>query len=87
MRSALGRGTTVTITLPLQISDQGLARPDKQQTLPQQDVLQGRTVLLAEDNEINMEVAGECLGMMGARVLPSCNGLEAVECFSRSAIG
>lgn len=87
VRSALGRGTTVTITLPLQTSDQGLARPDKQQTLPQQDVLQGRTVLLAEDNEINMEVAGECLGMMGARVLPAWNGREAVECFSRSAIG
>src|SRR5699024_5166700 len=87
VRSALGRGTTVTITLPLQTSDQGLARPDKQQTLPQQDVLQGRTVLLAEENEINMEVAGECLGMMGARVLPAWNGREAVECFSRSAIG
>lgn len=87
VRSALGQGTTVTITLPLQTTDEEPAQAEKQAALPEQNVLQGRTVLLAEDNEINMEVAGECLGMMGARVLPAWNGREAVECFSRSTIG
>ena len=42
---------------------------------------------MAEDNEINMEVASECLSMIGANVLQAWNGQEAVELFSSKENG
>ena len=42
---------------------------------------------MAEDNEINMEIAVEFLTMMGAEVMQAENGQEAVEQFARSAPG
>lgn len=43
--------------------------------------------MLAEDNEINMEVAGECLKMLGAKVLEAWNGQEAVDVFAAQEPG
>ena len=86
VKSKLGEGTTITVTLPLQTTAGDLPA-EKAATLPDTDTLSGRTILLVEDNEINMEVTGECLGMMGARVLPAWNGQEAVEAFAASALG
>lgn len=43
----------------------------------------GRTILMAEDNEINAEIAVEMLGMRGAKVEIAPNGIEAVEMFEK----
>ena len=41
-------------------------------------------MLLAEDNEVNMEIATEILTMSGIKILQAWNGLEAVERFKES---
>ena len=61
-------------------------RPFRQQD-PDMSVLQGVSVLLAEDNPVNMELARELLGMSGMEVTEAWNGREAVEKFATSAPG
>ena len=47
----------------------------------------GCRVLVAEDNDINMEIVSELLTMNGLEVLPAANGREAVEQFAASPEG
>lgn len=80
VNSELGKGSTFTVTFPLRTLDTEI----RQESVPEQEEsysLEGKTILLAEDNEINMEVATECLAMAGAHVLQAVNGREAVELF------
>lgn len=49
-----------------------------------QEALRGKHILLAEDNEINMEIATELLAMYGAEVTQAWNGVEAVQCFRKT---
>ncbi|WP_343209523.1 PAS domain-containing hybrid sensor histidine kinase/response regulator [Anaerolentibacter hominis] len=49
--------------------------------------LQGRHVLLVEDNDLNREIAAELLSMQGIHVDTAVNGKEAVEQFAASAPG
>ena len=81
--SALGQGTTFTVTLPFDVGEV-LPAPREEQ-LPAQDMqLEGLTILLAEDNFLNMEIATELLQMRGAQVVPAENGLEALDAFRAS---
>ena len=50
----------------------------------EEDFLRNRKILLAEDNEINMEIACELLDMYGAQVVKAWNGKEAVDLFAAS---
>lgn len=47
------------------------------------DILKGHHVLLAEDNEINQEIAVELLKMVGLEIDCVCNGQEALDLFLR----
>ena len=81
--SALGQGTTFTVTLPFDVGEV-LPAPREEQ-LPVQDMqLEGLTILLAEDNFLNMEIATELLQMRGAKVTPAENGRKALEAFQDS---
>ncbi len=91
VRSSLGKGTVITITLPLQIVEDAQqksadsSRPAPAETSAKtenaENVLSGKTFLTAEDNPINMEILCECLSMLGAHVIEAQNGKEAVERF------
>ena len=50
-------------------------------------MLRGKRVLLAEDYEMNLEIATELLKLAGARVTQARNGQEAVERFAQSQPG
>lgn len=50
-------------------------------------VLDGLLFLVAEDNELNIEILTEMLGMEGARCEVACNGQDAAEMFERSENG
>ncbi len=84
VESQLGKGSRFTITLPLQsLHRQAPASP---QALPNSTPMDwsGRTVLLAEDNELNREILQDILQQFGMEVLCAVNGREAVEQFRHS---
>lgn len=49
--------------------------------------LQGKRILLVEDNQLNREIAMEILNMQGLCVETAVNGKEAVEMFKQSTVG
>ena len=82
VNSALGKGTTFSVTLPF---DVGEAPQPAAETLPTAQVqLANRQILLAEDNFLNMEIATELLQIRGAKVTPAENGREALEAFQNA---
>ena len=80
-----GTGTTFVIRVPFKID------PDADKREERKDVseksIKGLHILLAEDNELNMEIAEFILQNEGADVTKAWNGQEAVELFEKSRIG
>ena len=83
--SEQGKGTTFTVTLPLRIDrDYKAAEPKKQET---DDSIEGVSILLAEDNKLNQEIAEFVLQGKGTKVALAQNGQQAVERFAASKPG
>ncbi len=74
-------GTTFTVTLPLRI-DGNAGEREKKET--EHTDLTGASILLVEDNELNMEIARILLSNEGATVTPAGNGRIAVELYEKS---
>ena len=47
----------------------------------------GKKVLVAEDNDLNMEITEFVLSSVGAVVIKASNGQEAIEIFEKSEVG
>lgn len=85
VESTLGEGSRFTVTLPMEVvrgAEPEEARPEAGAEAPVD--LTGKRVLLAEDNELNMEIAVEILTMNGMEVVQAANGAEAVAAFQKS---
>ena len=82
VRSTLGQGTTFSVTIPFDASEAPLPEPEHSDAEPLP--LNGRQILLAEDNLLNMEIATELLKMRGAEVTPAEDGRVALEAFQGS---
>lgn len=85
-----GQGSCFTITLPLKCPPQNSKQPETQAAFATEDAecsLDGISILLAEDNEINSEIASAILESCGAAVKPVWNGKEAVDEFAASLPG
>ncbi len=85
IKSELGKGTEVTVELPMEKAVMEAA-PDEPQICCQLD-LRGKSVLLAEDNDINRKLAVSLLRSRGIIAVPTVNGQEAVERFRTSTPG
>lgn len=86
VESTPGEGTTFTVLLPFAV----LREPEKADASSKTQTvftLQGLRVLLAEDNELNREIASEMLETLGVIVTQAVDGQEAVERFEESAQG
>ena len=81
--SALGQGTRFRVVLPMMPSETEpeAALPDAAASIA------GRRLLVAEDNELNREIAVYLLQEAGAMVDQAADGKEAVEMFAASAPG
>ena len=80
-----GVGTTFVIRVPFRIDTD---RSDRVETREKQEAsIRGMHILLAEDNELNMEIAEFMLQNEGAVVTKAWNGQEAVELFEKSRSG
>ncbi|MDO5601312.1 MAG: response regulator [Oscillospiraceae bacterium] len=73
-----------TLCRALQRHVLGLSPEEQGEEFEEKQPFQGRRLLLAEDNELNREVAAELLGSLGAQVEYACNGEEAVAKFKAS---
>ena len=87
--SSLGNGTTFTVMLPLEICNTDASGNTEQSGEDTPDSVEeldgnGRKVLIAEDNEINMEIGVEILRMFGFEVEQAWNGKEALDLFRES---
>ena len=79
-------GTTFRVTLPFRIDVSGTGRTERERPAGAVS-LAGAHILLAEDNDLNMEIAEFLLGNAGATVAGVRNGQEAVELFRQSVPG
>ena len=84
VESVLGEGSAFTVTLPFEIDKHPFAQAAANGAADE-TALHGLKVLLAEDNELNMEIAEFFLEDMGAETMQAWNGKEAVEAFRNSA--
>lgn len=82
--SCLGKGSKFTVTIPLEVVEKGSENLVEEKIQNQTTKLNGCRILLAEDNELNMEIAVELLKMNGMEVIPAVNGQEAVQIFKCS---
>ena len=79
-------GTTFCVTLPFEIDRHYAPDPDEEETKGS-SWLEGIHVLLAEDNELNMEIAEFLLLDRGASVTRAWNGKEALDAFADAPDG
>lgn len=77
-------GTTFTVTIPLEIDHNA---EKKQQKKVEKPDLSGKSVLLVEDNELNLEIAKMLLEDEKMVVTTAENGEEAVDIVSQSVPG
>ena len=77
-------GTTFTATIPLEIDHNAQKEQQKKEEKPD---LSGKSVLLVEDNELNLEIAKMLLEDEKMVVTTAENGKEAVDIVSQSVPG
>ena len=84
LESRKGVGTTVIMTVPFRI---GITEPFKKRTVREGISLEGKRALVAEDNELNMEIVKFMLEDHGIVVDCVEDGLEAVKKFEENEPG
>ena len=90
--SKLGKGTTFTITVPFTVirteKEEAPPEPVEKKEAEKESAspfsLEGKKILLAEDNMVNMEIATEILSMHGLEIVQAWNGQEALDQFKAS---
>ena len=83
--SEKNKGTTFTIQIPLEVDFSkhiDVAKDNKENVS-----IAGETIILAEDNNINMEIAQFILKNAGVNIIEAQNGKEAVSAFAMSKEG
>lgn len=86
VESQLGEGSTFTFRLPFKVDENAIETKKEEQSSGEQK-LEGKQILLVEDNEINMEIAEFYLKELGIVVDKAWNGQEAIDKFEESAPG
>ena len=89
VESKLGEGSTFTVTLSMETAEEQAAFHKQEDALAVSEALDlsGKRILLAEDNDVNMEIATELLLMHDMEVTQAWNGREAVTRFAESSPG
>lgn len=86
VESEVGKGTRITVVLPCRIA--GSAELEQQSAVTQENdgaAFFGKRILLAEDNELNAEIAVEILDELGFMVDHAMNGRRCVDMLQRAA--
>ena len=87
VRSQPGQGSEFFFTVTLPLGNPQEIHVDVQDEQPEEMLLSGVNILLAEDNDLNAEIAAQLLEIQGAAVSRSVNGRQVLERFSESLPG
>ena len=82
--SVKDEGSTFVVTIPFEVAPTPQPR---ELTNGETASIEGLNILLAEDNELNTEIAKTLMEDAGAAVTTATNGLAAVQIFEKSAPG
>lgn len=85
IQSSPGKGSTFTICIPCRTARKEEAEPRKSLSDRPQKTLAGKRILLAEDNDLNAEIAIELLSEEGLLVDRVSNGVACVEKLEKAA--
>lgn len=85
IQSSPGKGSTFTICIPCRTARKEEAEPRKSSSDHPQKTLAGKRILLAEDNDLNAEIAIELLSEEGLLVDRVSNGVACVEKLEKAA--
>jgi signal transduction histidine kinase len=83
VESVAGQGSVFTFTTRLRLSVEGASVRGSSPPAEHRARLQGRRLLVAEDNEFNQEIVRELLERSGAKVVIAGNGAEALQTLER----
>ena len=87
VESRIGVGSTFTVTIPCRIASEDETQAKRETTPSDQKSLFGVKILLAEDNDLNAEIAVELLQEEGCTVDRAKDGVECVDMLEKAANG
>ena len=87
VESKIGVGSTFTVTIPCRIASQEETQAKRDATSSDKKSLSGTKILLAEDNDLNAEIATELLREEGCTVDRAKDGVECVDMLEKAANG
>ena len=87
VESKIGVGSTFTVTIPCRIVSQEETQAKRDTTSSDKKSLSGTKILLAEDNDLNAEIAVELLQEEGCTVDRAKDGVECVDMLEKAANG
>ena len=87
VESKIGVGSTFTVTIPCRVASQEEAQAKRDTTSSDKKSLSGTKILLAEDNDLNAEIAVELLQEEGCTVDRAKDGVECVDMLEKAANG
>ena len=87
VESKIGVGSTFTVTIPCRIASQEETQAKRDTTSSDKRSLSGTKILLAEDNDLNAEIAVELLQEEGCTVDRAKDGVECVDMLEKAANG
>ena len=85
--SQKGKGTTVRVTIPHRIADESQVESRETPIVRDNSLFKGKRVLLAEDNELNAEIAAELLSDVGLQVERAQDGIICVSMLETAKAG
>ena len=87
VESKIGVGSTFTVTIPCRIASQEETQAKRETAPSDEKSLSGTKILLAEDNDLNAEIAVELLREEGCTVDRAKDGVECVDMLEKAANG
>ena len=88
VESELGKGSTITVTLKHKIADESYyVKKHIEESGTGSEILEGRNILLAEDNDLNAEIAEAILERAGLKTERVEDGIQCVNKITKMPVG